>query len=80
LCCRYGVFKDYVDKISEIEGGLEKFTSGYKKYGMIFNRDNSVLCREWAPGAQQVHLMGDFSMLYYFYLIKRRRKDLFPSK
>ncbi|KAF4526452.1 hypothetical protein B566_EDAN014064 [Ephemera danica] len=58
---RYACFKDYVDKVSEHEGGMDHFTSGYKYYGMHFNPDNSVVCREWAPGAANVYLAGDFN-------------------
>uniref|UniRef100_A0A1B6E036 1,4-alpha-glucan branching enzyme n=1 Tax=Clastoptera arizonana TaxID=38151 RepID=A0A1B6E036_9HEMI len=58
---RYACFQDYVDKVNDIEGGLENFTQGYKYYGVHINPDNSVTCREWAPGAIQVYLYGEFN-------------------
>lgn len=58
---RYAVFQDYIDRVNEVEGGLDQFTKGYTYYGMQFNKDNSVTCREWAPGAVQVYLMGEFN-------------------
>lgn len=58
---RYACFKDYVDKVADSEGGLDKFTEGYKYYGIHVNSDNSVTCREWAPGAVDVYLTGDFN-------------------
>ncbi|PIO61152.1 isoamylase protein, partial [Teladorsagia circumcincta] len=42
-------------------GGLERFTQGYKEYGLLVQPDNSVLCHEWAPGADQLALIGDFN-------------------
>ncbi|KAL0267822.1 UNVERIFIED_CONTAM: hypothetical protein PYX00_009975 [Menopon gallinae] len=58
---RWGVFKTYLDKINECEGGLDRFTRSYSQYGMVFNDDNSVTCKEWAPGAKQLYLMGEFN-------------------
>nr|CAD7438990.1 unnamed protein product [Timema bartmani] len=57
---RYACFKDYADKVGEHDGGLDNFTQAYKYYGIHINLDNSVTCREWAPGAHQLYLMGDF--------------------
>lgn len=62
--CRYACFQDYVDKVKEWEGGLDSFTQGYKYFGIHVNSDNSVTAREWAPGAVQVYLTGEFSMLH----------------
>ncbi|XP_063219264.1 1,4-alpha-glucan-branching enzyme isoform X2 [Bacillus rossius redtenbacheri] len=58
---RYACFRDYVDKVTDQEGGLTNFTQGYKYFGIHFNPDNSVTCREWAPGAEQVFLTGEFN-------------------
>uniref|UniRef100_A0A0N5ASM3 Aamy domain-containing protein n=1 Tax=Syphacia muris TaxID=451379 RepID=A0A0N5ASM3_9BILA len=60
ICRRYSVYRSYVDKIEEC-GGWEKFTSGYLEYGMNVMSDNSVECLEWAPGAEQLALVGDFN-------------------
>lgn len=60
----YACFQDYLDKVKEWEGGMENFTQGYKYFGFHVNSDNSVTAREWAPGAVQVYLTGEFSMLH----------------
>lgn len=41
---------------------MDTFSQGYKYYGLHFLPDNSVVAREWAPGAKDVYLTGDFSM------------------
>jgi hypothetical protein len=64
----YACFQDYVDKVKEWEGGLENFTQAYKYFGIHVNSDNSVTAREWAPGAVQVYLTGEFSMSHATYL------------
>jgi len=39
---------------------LYDFAGGYKKFGL--NRvGNAIVYREWAPGAQELNLMGEFS-------------------
>ncbi|KDR15603.1 1,4-alpha-glucan-branching enzyme [Zootermopsis nevadensis] len=58
---RYACFQDYVDKVNEYEGGMDNFTQGYKCFGIHVNTDNSVTAREWAPGAVQVYLTGEFN-------------------
>ncbi|VDM53022.1 unnamed protein product [Angiostrongylus costaricensis] len=60
ICRRYGVFLEFQKKIEEC-GGIEHFTEGYKHFGLIVQPDNSVLCHEWAPGADQLALIGDFN-------------------
>lgn len=58
---RHGVLKEWIGKIDQLEGGMDTFSQGYKHYGLHVQPDNSVIAREWAPGAQQVYLTGDFS-------------------
>ncbi|KAI4492412.1 hypothetical protein M0804_002203 [Polistes exclamans] len=58
---RYGLFKHYLDKIEQGDGNLKKFTKAYDTYGIHINEDNSVIAREWAPGAQELFLTGDFN-------------------
>ncbi|XP_017469675.1 PREDICTED: 1,4-alpha-glucan-branching enzyme isoform X2 [Rhagoletis zephyria] len=58
---RHGVLKEWIAKIDKLEGGMDTFSQGYKHYGLHFQPDNSVIAREWAPGAQQVYLTGDFN-------------------
>jgi len=63
--CRYGCFKKIVNDIENNEdGGLEKFTRGYDKFGIHPRPDGSVVCYEWCPGAQALFLRGDFSKLH----------------
>jgi 1,4-alpha-glucan branching enzyme len=50
-------------QICQCEGGIDKFTSAYKSFGIHIGEDNSVSCKEWAPGARQLYLYGDFSKI-----------------
>ncbi|AOW02445.1 1,4-alpha-glucan-branching enzyme [Yarrowia lipolytica] len=52
-----GQWKDHFAK----EGGLAEFAASYKRYGLHVNKDNSVTYREWAPGASEAVLTGDFN-------------------
>jgi len=57
---KYHKFGDLLHKIEETEGSLYEFSQGYKKMG--FNEtDEGVWYREWAPGAKEMFLIGDFN-------------------
>lgn len=56
---------DYVEKIEEADGDLKRFSTAYKTFGIHIQDDNSVVAKEWAPGAQEVFLTGDFSTYYF---------------
>ncbi|EFA11030.1 1,4-alpha-glucan-branching enzyme [Tribolium castaneum] len=58
---RYGCFKDLLETIDENGCGLDSFTQGYKYYGLHVQPDNTIVAREWAPGAVQLFLTGDFN-------------------
>ncbi|XP_055916729.1 1,4-alpha-glucan-branching enzyme [Eupeodes corollae] len=58
---RHGILKDWLNKIDNLEGGMNTFSQAYKFYGLHFQPDNSVIAREWAPGAKDVYLTGDFN-------------------
>lgn len=58
---RYAIFKDYVEKIETGDEDLKQFTTAYKHFGIHIQDDNSVVAKEWAPGAQEVFLTGDFT-------------------
>lgn len=58
---RHGLVKDWIKRIDEADGGLDSFSKAYQYYGIHIQADNSVIVREWAPGAQQLYLTGDFS-------------------
>ncbi|CAI5445818.1 unnamed protein product [Caenorhabditis angaria] len=57
---RYGVFLDYQQRIVEC-GGIDKFTSSYREFGLNVQPDNSIRGLEWAPAAQRLALVGDFN-------------------
>ena len=50
-----------MEKIETGDRTLDKFSRSYKIFGIHINEDNSVTAREWAPGAQELFLTGDFS-------------------
>ncbi|XP_006612791.1 1,4-alpha-glucan-branching enzyme isoform X1 [Apis dorsata] len=58
---RYALFKDYIEKLETGDDSLDKFSRGYEIYGIHINEDNSVVAKEWAPGAQELFLTGDFN-------------------
>jgi 1,4-alpha-glucan branching enzyme len=60
LRARYAKFQATKKDIEEKEGSLGQFALGYKHFG--FNRvGKSIVYREWAPGAQELYVIGDFS-------------------
>jgi 1,4-alpha-glucan branching enzyme len=58
---RYSYYCDWVSKINEHEGGLEKFSRGYEMYGFNEAEDGTISFAEWCPGARSMSLIGDFS-------------------
>lgn len=62
---RYGCFQDLVRNIDTTEGGLEKFSRGYESFGLHRTPDNGIQMMEWAPGAEELFLRGDFSKPSY---------------
>lgn len=58
---RHGVLKDWLCKIEASEGSLDAFSKGYEYFGLHILPDNSVIWREWAPGARNLYLTGDFN-------------------
>lgn len=60
---RHGVIQDWIKRIDNDEGGIDVFSQGYKYFGLHIQPDNSVIAREWAPGAVQLYLTGDFSKI-----------------
>lgn len=58
---RYERFLALKNDIEKHEGSLQAFGSAYKdKLGLI-KTDQGVYYREWAPGATELYLVGDFS-------------------
>jgi len=61
LRSRYSHAQKWIKTINETEGGLEKFSRGYEKYGLIVQPNQDIIYREWAPNATQANVIGDFS-------------------
>lgn len=58
---RHNLLNEWMQRIEDSEGGIDHFSQGYRYYGLHFEPDNSVIAREWAPGAQALYLTGDFN-------------------
>lgn len=59
---RHAVAQDWLKRLNQDEGGLVKFSEGYKHFGFNVNKsDNSIVYREWAPNAVSASLIGDFN-------------------
>jgi 1,4-alpha-glucan branching enzyme len=58
---RYDIFRKWKDTIDQVEGGYDKFTKGYLKFGLNLGSKGEVVYREWAPNAKEAYLIGDFS-------------------
>ncbi|KAK2466060.1 hypothetical protein APHAL10511_001702 [Amanita phalloides] len=58
---RHDLYRSWKDKIELHEGGYENFTKGYLKFGLNVDESGQVTYREWAPGAQQAFLIGEFN-------------------
>ncbi|KDD75589.1 hypothetical protein H632_c603p0, partial [Helicosporidium sp. ATCC 50920] len=61
---RWNVFRGIREAIDANEGGLERFSEGYRHYGL--NRGEhegkqGLWYREWAPNAKALALVGDFN-------------------
>ncbi|KAI8905871.1 glycoside hydrolase superfamily [Gorgonomyces haynaldii] len=44
----------------ETQGGLDRFSRSYQQMGFSVD-DHKIVYREWAPGAQEAFLVGDFN-------------------
>ncbi|EED21643.1 glycogen branching enzyme GbeA, putative [Talaromyces stipitatus ATCC 10500] len=61
LKTRFAYAQSWISKINDTEGGLEKFSRGYEKFGFNVKENGDVVYREWAPSAIEAHLIGDFN-------------------
>ena len=61
LRSRYSHAQKWIKTINETEGGLEKFSRGFEKFGFNPQENGDIIYREWAPNATQAYLIGDFS-------------------
>lgn len=58
---RFRAYKTQKEAIDKHEGGLAKFSEGYKTMGFQVDDQGGVRYREWAPNATAARLIGDFS-------------------
>lgn len=58
---RYAHYEKWKKAIIQHEGGYDKFSKGYLKFGLIVQPNNDILYREWAPGVTSANLVGDFN-------------------
>jgi 1,4-alpha-glucan branching enzyme len=62
---RYGLFKQQLASIEQHEGGIVKFSEGYKSMGFQVDDQGGVRYKEWAPNAIAARLIGDFSEFFH---------------
>ncbi|ETI24130.1 1,4-alpha-glucan-branching enzyme [Cladophialophora carrionii CBS 160.54] len=58
---RFSKAQEWIKRIDQTEGGLEKFSRGYEKFGFTFDSNNGIYYQEWAPNAEQAFLIGEFN-------------------
>ncbi|RKO97394.1 hypothetical protein CXG81DRAFT_25788 [Caulochytrium protostelioides] len=61
LMARYNRFQDTLALIEKEEGGMDRFTRGYERFGFNTAADGTITYREWAPGADSASLIGEFN-------------------
>ncbi|KAG7010119.1 1,4-alpha-glucan-branching enzyme [Physcia stellaris] len=61
LRSRYSHAQKWIRTIDDTEGGIEKFSRGYEKFGFKAQENGDITYREWAPNATQAYLIGDFN-------------------
>lgn len=61
LKSRYNKAQQWIKTIDQHEGGMEKFSRGYEKYGFLVAPDQTITYREWAPNSLRAYLIGDFN-------------------
>lgn len=49
LKSRFSKAQKWLKDINDHEGGLEKFSRGYEKFGFTVAQDGTITYREWAP-------------------------------
>lgn len=57
---RVNLFKSWMKKFDDSEGGLLGLAESYKKFG-VNKVEGGIMYREWAPSARRVCLCGDFN-------------------
>ncbi|KAF3941224.1 hypothetical protein ABW19_dt0206043 [Dactylella cylindrospora] len=54
---RFSTAQRWIQKLNETEGGLEKFSRGYERFGFNVLRNGEITYREWAPNAEAAELV-----------------------
>ncbi|KAI7545104.1 hypothetical protein KC331_g6415, partial [Hortaea werneckii] len=49
LQSRFSKAQQWINDINTHEGGLEKFSRGYERFGFTVAPDHTITYREWAP-------------------------------
>ena len=62
LRSRYSHAQKWIKTINDTEGGLDKFSRGFEKFGFVAHENGDITYREWAPNALRAYVIGDFSM------------------
>ena len=58
---RVSLFENKKKELLKKGQSLKNFANGYLYYGFHRDEDGSFVYREWAPGADEMHLTGDFN-------------------
>ncbi|KAG9018996.1 alpha-1,4-glucan branching enzyme [Tulasnella sp. 427] len=58
---RWELFAKWKSTIDSAEGGYEKFSRGYERFGFQVFSDGTISYHEWAPNAVKATLVGDFN-------------------
>ena len=61
LATRFRGLQKWLSTIDRAEGGFEKFSKGYERFGFNVKENGDVYYEEWAPNAVAASLIGDFS-------------------
>ncbi|KAE8154496.1 pectin lyase fold/virulence factor [Aspergillus avenaceus] len=61
LKTRFNFVESWMKTINETEGGLDKFSKGYERFGLNVQSNGDIVYREWAPNAVEAQLVGDFN-------------------
>lgn len=61
LRSRFSKAQQWIQTINDTEGGLDKFSRGYERFGFLVAPDGTITYREWAPNALRAYLIGDFN-------------------
>ncbi|MCJ1450311.1 alpha-1,4-glucan branching enzyme [Mycoblastus sanguinarius] len=61
LRSRYSHAQKWIKTINDTEGGLDKFSRGFEKFGFVAHENGDITYREWAPNALRAYVIGDFN-------------------